>query len=243
MCHACVTEAVKARMLLRRELFYAAPAAAIIATAAVAPVAFAEAKSGVIVVIDTASRGAIDDVDARIIVPDRHSKGLSGATADTIPLRDPICRSCVFDTARRAGQGREAQVTVDDLGARTGRAGPMGATALAAMNAGRAGGIGADRDVGEDGGRLHYPGFGIEAAPMLSWETGALSLAADMPSCDVSPSAAVEIHDAWQQTGPVGIADHADRSCVTETGTTPAAGSRYDHNGASRGPARPVAPA
>ncbi|MEO1531150.1 MAG: cyclase family protein [Pseudomonadota bacterium] len=266
MCHACVTDAVKNRMLSRRDLFRAAPAAAAVATVGAAPAALAAGHQKVVDLTHTVSPAfptyfgapgiameqkfnfADNGFNLFEITLNEHTGthidaplhfSADGQSVDEIPVENLVCPLCVIHIHEKAANDREAQVTPDDLKAWISKNGDIPDGAVVAMHSGWAAHIGTPKYRGEEDGKQHYPGFHVEAAQMLL-ETGAVGLAADTLSLDVGSSQTFDTHYAWLPQNRWGIENIANLDAVPAAGATLIVGAPK-HEGGSGGPARILA--
>ncbi|MEM7526260.1 MAG: cyclase family protein [Pseudomonadota bacterium] len=267
MCHACVTDAVKRRMLSRRELFRAAPAAAAFATVGAAPASLAAGHQKVVDLTHTVSPAfptyfgapgialeqkfnfADNGFNLFEITLNEHTGthvdaplhfSADGQSVDEIPVGNLVCPLCVVDIAARAEDEADSQVTPDDLSAWIAKNGPIPDGAVVAMHSGWEKHIGTPKYRGADAdGTQHYPGFHVETAQMLL-ETGAVGLAADTLSLDTGSSSTFDTHYAWLPTNRWGIENIANLADVPEAGATLVLGAPK-HEGGSGGPARVLA--
>jgi kynurenine formamidase len=267
MCHACVTEEVKRRMLSRRDLFRAAPAVAAGAAAMAALPALAQGASTAVDLTHTLSPEfptffgvpgismtqkfnwnehkfnlfelTVNEHTATHIDAPLHFSE-NGASVDAIPVESLVCPLCVVDIRAKAAENPDAQVTPDDLKAWVAANGAIPDGACVAMNSGWAAkASGPEFRTGGVDDKLHFPGFHIEATQMLL-ETGAVAMAVDTLSLDHGPSPDFATHYAWLPTGRFGI------ECVANLDAVPAAGATLvvgapKHKGGSGGPARLIA--
>ena len=267
MCDICVMNAVKNKMLSRRDFFKGAAlvgTSVAVGTGAVAPAAMA------------AGHGAVEDM-THTIHPDfptyfgesqfsmeqkfnfaEHSFNLfeyrvnehtgthidaplhfsaDGTSVDELPIANLIAPLCVIDIAARAAEDKDAQVTPDDIKAWIAKHGDIPAHACVAMYSGWANKVDSDDYRGFDGNAQHYPGFHVEAAKMLIEETEAASLASDTLSLDHGPSADFATHYAWLPTGRFGIENIANLDKVPASGATLVIGAPK-HKGGTGGPSR-----
>lgn len=161
-----------------------------------------------------------------------------GQSVSEIPVGNLVCPLAVIDIAARAAEDADAQVTPDDITSWVSANGPIPDGACVAMHSGWAGKA---RSAGfrnaDDDGKMHFPGFHVEAAQMLIEETGAVSIGVDTLSLDHGPSADFATHYAWLPTNRYGI------ECLTGLDQVPASGATLvvgapAHRGGSGGPAR-----
>ena len=88
-------------------------------------------------------------------------------------------------------------------------------------------------------GKLHFPGFHIEAAQLLLG-TGAGSIGVDTLSLDHGPSPDFAVHYAWLPANRFGIECMANLDALPASGATLVVGAPK-HRGGSGGPARLIA--
>jgi kynurenine formamidase len=161
-----------------------------------------------------------------------------GQAVNEIPLTNLVCPLAVIDIAARAAEDPDAQVTPDDLKAWIAANGPIPDGACVAMHSGWADKASGDGFRNADGdGKMHFPGFHVEAAKMLIEETGAMSIAVDTLSLDHGPSADFATHYAWLPTNRYGIECLKGLDQMPATGATLVVGAPT-HRGGSGGPAR-----
>lgn len=266
MCHACVTESVKERMLSRRGLFRAG--AAVAAAAALPMPALAQ---GARTVVDMTHALAADfptffgdqqffetqvfnwaehKFNLKEIRVNEHTGthmdaplhfSADGNSVAEIPVGDLVVPLCVVDIRDRAGSDPDAQVTPDDIRAWTAAHGPVPERACVAMLSGWGGKVGSSgfRNA-DDAGAMHFPGFHVEAVQLLMEETPAVGIAVDTLSLDHGISADFATHYAWLPTNRWGL------ECVAGLEKLPAAGATLvvgapKHRGGTGGPARVMA--
>lgn len=161
-----------------------------------------------------------------------------GQSVDEIPVANLVCPLCVVDIAARAAEDPDAQVTPDDLKAWIAANGDIPDGACVAMHSGWAAKTATPEFRNADGdGKMHFPGFHVEAAQMLIEGTGAVALAVDTLSLDHGPSADFVTHYAWLPTNRYGIENLANLDKVPASGATLVVGAPA-HRGGSGGPAR-----
>lgn len=166
MCDICVMNAVKDRMLSRRDLFRtgaAATAAAALGTVATAPAARAAAHGGFVdmthafsdsfptwggapgISYEKAFDFAKDGFNLYNLTINEHSGthidaplhfSADGQSVDEIPLGNLICPLCVVDIAARAAEDADTMVTPDDLAAWIAANGDIPDGACVAMHSG-----------------------------------------------------------------------------------------------------------
>jgi len=268
MCHACVTDAVKNRMLSRRNFLKAAPVAAAAATITAAPAALAAGHSQVVDMTHTLS----DAFPTYFGVPGFAAKktfnfkehgfnlfelsvnehtgthldapihfSADGQTVDEIPIDNLVCPLCVIHIHERAADNADTSVTPDDIKAWIAKHGPIPDGACVAMHSGWEARVTTGNFRNPDGeGTMHFPGFHLEAAKMLMEETGAVGMAVDSLSLDVGTSTTYDTHYAWLPSNRWGL------ECIANLAKVPAAGATLvvgapKHLGGSGGPSRVIA--
>ena len=268
MCDVCVMNAVKERMLSRRDLFRAG-AAVTAATAlggvAGAPAALAAGHGGVVdmthvyddtfptyfgepgVAFEQVFNFAANGFNLMKLTLNEHTGthvdaplhfSADGQAVNEIPVGNLVVPLCVIDIAAKAEADADAQVTPDDLKAWIAANGPIPDRACVAMHSGWAEKVTGEgfRNVGADG-KMHFPGFHVEAAKMLMEETGAVAIAVDTLSLDHGISGDFATHYAWLPSNRYGIECLAGLANVPASGATLVVGAP-NHRGGSGGPAR-----
>ncbi len=267
MCDVCVMNAVKERMLSRRQLFAvgAAGGAAAVLGGSAAPPAMAAGHGAVEDLTHTydadfptyfgapgiemkqefnfADNGFnlftmnLNEHTGTHIDAPLHFSA-DGAAVDEIPVTGLVAPLCVIDIAAKAAENADAQVTPEDVKAWIDAHGDIPENACVAMHSGWGGKTGGDGfRNADDAGAMHFPGFHVDAATMLIEETGAQSMAVDTLSLDHGPSADFATHYAWLPTGRFGIENLANLDKVPAAGATIVIGAPK-HRGGSGGPAR-----
>ncbi|MDU8929315.1 cyclase family protein [Alisedimentitalea sp. MJ-SS2] len=270
MCDICVMNAVKTKMLSRRDLFKGAAmagAAAALGTTAATPASAGSHGGGPVDMSHTLSA----DFPTYFGEPGYSQEQLfkfadsgfnlfkqtinehtgthidaplhfsaDGASVDEIPIEQLVAPLCVIDIAARAAEDPDAQVTPDDIKAWMAAHGDIPQNACVAMHSGWGGKTDTDAFRGFDGKGMHFPGFHLEATKMLMEETGATSMAVDTLSLDHGPSGDFATHYAWLPTGRFGIENMANLDKVPAAGATLVIGAPK-HKGGSGGPARIIA--
>lgn len=266
MCDVCVMNSVKERMLSRRSFFRASAAATAAATfgAAAGPV-LAQGAGGVVDMTHTLSedfptffgvpgisREAIynfadngfnllsltinEHTGTHIDAPLHFSA--DGAAVDEIPVSSLVCPLAVIHIHERAASDADTQVTPDDLKAWIAANGPIPDGACVAMHSGWDAKVASPDFRNADAeGKLHFPGFHIEATQMLLEETNAVAMAVDTLSLDHGISPDFATHYAWLPAGRYGIECLAGLAQVPAAGATLIVGAPKTRGG-SGGPAR-----
>ena len=161
-----------------------------------------------------------------------------GQSIAQVPVGDLVVPLCVVDIKARAAENADAQVTPDDLKAWISANGPIPDKACVAMNSGW------DRHVNtakfrnaDAGGKMHFPGFHVEAARMLVEETAAAGMAVDTLSLDFGQSGDFATHYAWLPVNRWGVENIANLDRVPVKGATLVVGAPK-HRGGTGGPCR-----
>ena len=267
MCDVCVMNAVKDRMLSRRDLFKATAAVGAAATIGMsaAPAAMAAGHGGVVDLthvydeafptyfgapgitteqpFNFAEHGfnlfqlSINEHTGTHIDAPLHFSA-DGLSVEEIPVSSLVVPLCVVDIAARAESDADAQVTPDDLKAWIADHGDIPEGACVAMHSGWAGKTGGDEYRNVGADeKMHFPGFHIEATKMLLEETSAVAMAVDTLSLDHGPSETFETHYAWLPANRYGIENLAGLGQVPAAGATLVVGAPT-HRGGTGGPAR-----
>lgn len=269
MCDICVMNAVKDKMLSRRQFFgatAAAGAAAAIGTVT-APPALADGHGAVEdlthayddtfptyfgepgISMEQVFNYAEHKFNLKKLTVNEHTGthidaplhfSADGKAVDEIPVDTLVAPLCVVDIAAKAEGNADAVVTPDDLKAWMASNGDIPDNACIAMHSGWGGKTDSDAYRGFDGEKMHFPGFHIEAAQMLMEDTGAQSMAVDTLSLDHGPSADFAVHYAWLPTGRFGIENIANLDKLPASGATIVIGAPK-HKGGTGGPARIMA--
>lgn len=168
-----------------------------------------------------------------------------GRTAEQIPLEQLVAPAVVLDLRDRAAQDRDALLTLDDVAAFERQHGPIPAGALVLLRTGW------DRHWGDrlayfgdatpgDASRLHFPGFGVEAARLLVEERRVAGLGIDTPSIDHGPSADFAAHRVLAAANGVGLENLTGLEQLPPTGAVVIA-LPMKVEGGSGGPVRAIA--
>jgi kynurenine formamidase len=267
MCHACVIDTVKQRMVSRRTLFSGAAAVTAAAAAgghAITPTRAAEPGSILDLTHELHEDFPTYFGQQQLFMEqkfnwDEHKFNLfelrinehtgthmdaplhfsaDGASVATIPVEDLVVPLCVVDIRDKAAEDADAQVTPDDLKAWIDRNGPIPARACVAMNAGWDAHVDSAKFRNVgDDEKMHFPGFHADAVTMLLEETEAVGIAVDTLSLDFGMSEDFATHYAWLPTGRWGLECLANLDSVPPSGATLIVGAPK-HRGGSGGPAR-----
>ncbi len=252
MCHHCVVESVKERMLSRRGLFRGAALAA--AAAAVSTVAPAPAAAEVMMKgrpidlthalypefptyfgaqqfwIEPKFTFAKDHFNLNEWRLNEHTGthmdaplhfSADGQSVGEIPVEKLVVPLAVIDIRAKAAGNADAEVTPDDIKAWIATNGPLPPGCCVAMNSGWDAHLGSEKFRNVDsGGKMHFPGFHLEAAKMLIEDGNAGGIAADTLSLDFGQSGDFAAHYAWLPTGRWGLENIANLGAVPATGAT-----------------------
>lgn len=265
MCDICVMNAVKDKMLSRRNFFKASAASAVaaVATSSLGTPAMAAGHGKVEDMTHTLHEdfptyfGKPQFSREQIFNYAEHSFNLQsltinehtgthidaplhfsadGTSVDEIPVSSLFAPLCVIDIAARAAEDADTQITPDDIQAWIDANGAIPDNACVAMHSGWGAKVDTDGFRNFDGEAQHYPGFHIEATQMLL-ETGAGSIAVDTLSLDHGKSPDFATHYAWLPAGRFGIENLANLDRVPAAGATLVIGAPK-HRGGTGGPAR-----
>ena len=269
MCHHCVIESVKQRMLSRRDLFKAAPAVAVAAAAtATAAPALAAGHTGVMdlthelhhdfptyfgvpgITLTAKFTFADNGFNVFDLALNEHTGthidaplhfSADGQSVAQIPVENLIAPLAIVDISERAAGDPDTLLTPDDLKAWIAANGPLPERCCVAMNSGWDAQVNGDKFRGADAeGKQHYPGFHVEAAAMLLEESSAIGIAVDTLSLDHGISSTFATHYAWLPTNRWGL------ECLANLGDLPAVGATLivgapKWRGGSGGPSRVMA--
>lgn len=268
MCHVCVMESVKRRMVSRRDLFRGSAAvagAAALGMTAAKP-ALAAAHGRVVDLTHTFTpdfptfggepgialeqtvkfgesgyqlyRLTIDEHSGTHIDAPLHFSA-DGTSVDELAPETLVCPLCVIDIKAKAAEEANSMVAPEDIEAWISANGDIPAGACVAMNSGWAAKVG-DPSYRNDGdGNFAFPGFSKAASDMLA-DMGVVALAVDTLSLDPGNSADFAVHYAWLPSGRYGIENIAGLDDVPASGATIFVGAPK-HGGGTGGPARVMA--
>lgn len=133
-----------------------------------------------------------------------------GRTADQIPLEQLIALAVVIDMTARAAVDRDARLGADEVLAHEKAHGRIPAGALVLLRTGW------DKHWGDrlayfgdttpgDASKLHFPGYGVEAARLLVEERQVAGLGVDSPSIDHGPSVDFQVHRILAAKNAIGL--------------------------------------
>ncbi|MEO0990959.1 MAG: cyclase family protein [Pseudomonadota bacterium] len=164
-----------------------------------------------------------------------------GTSIDEVPVESLVCPLAIVDIREKADADPDAQVTPEDLKAWIATHGPIPAGACVAQNSGWQARLGTPgfRNA-DDEGRLHFPGFHVEAAQMLLDETEAGGMGVDTMSIDFGYSADFATHYRWLPANRWAVENMANLDQLPATGATLVVGAPK-HQGGTGGPCRLIA--
>lgn len=163
-----------------------------------------------------------------------------GQSVDAIPVANLVVPLCVVDIRARAEADADAELTPDDLKAWIAAHGEIPDRACVALLSGWGAKVGTPGFRNADAeGKMHFPGFHVEAAQMLL-ETGAVGIASDTLSLDHGASPDFATHYAWLPANRWGLEAVANLDRLPAAGATLVVGAPK-HQGGSGGPARVLA--
>lgn len=164
-----------------------------------------------------------------------------GTSIDEVPVEALVCPLAIVDIKEKADADPDAQVTPEDLTAWISANGPIPAGACIAQNAGWQARLGTPtfRNA-DDEGKMHFPGFHVEAVQMLLDETEAGGVAVDTLSIDYGLSADFATHYQWLPANRWAVENMANLDQLPATGATLVVGAPK-HQGGTGGPCRLIA--
>ncbi len=164
-----------------------------------------------------------------------------GNSVAEVPVETLFCPLAIIDIREKAAADADAQVTPDDIKAYVSANGPIPDGACVAMMSGWDKFANGDKfRNADDKGKMHFPGFHIEATKMLLEETKTVGMAVDSLSLDHGISADFVTHYAWLPTNRWGLECVANLDALPVKGATLVVGAPKMRGG-SGGPARVMA--
>lgn len=162
----------------------------------------------------------------------------SGTSVAEIPVGNLVVPLCVIDISTRASTDPDAQVTPDDIKSWISRNGELPDNACVAMLSGWQQHLGTDKFRNADAeGKMHFPGFHVEAVKMLLEESNTAGIAVDTLSLDHGISPDFATHYAWLPENRWGVEGIANLDKVPVSGATLVVGAPKNRGGTG-GPAR-----
>jgi len=164
-----------------------------------------------------------------------------GASVDEVPVESLVCPLVIVDIRAKADVDPDAQVTPDDLRAWIAAHGPIPPGACVAQNAGWQARLGTPGFRNADAeGRMHFPGFHVEAVQMLLEEAEVAGVGVDTLSIDYGLSADFITHYTWLPANRWAIENMANLDRLPPSGATLIVGAPK-HAGGTGGPCRLIA--
>ena len=268
MCHPVIMEYVKGKALSRREMFLGSAAAgAAIAASAPRPV-LAHGATRVVDLTYTLTYdfptyfGEQQFFDEDVFTYAKNSFNLKtlrvnehtgthidaplhftdgGTSIDEVPVDSLVCPLAIVDIREKADADADAQVTPDDLKAWIASNGPIPQGACVAQNAGWQRRLGSAGFRNADGdGKMHFPGFHVEAVQMLLEEAEVVGVGVDTLSIDYGLSGDFITHYTWLPANRWAVENMANLDQLPATGATLVVGAPK-HQGGTGGPCRLIA--
>ena len=164
-----------------------------------------------------------------------------GTSIDEVPVDSLVAPLAIVDIREKADADPDAQSTPEDLKAWIAANGPIPAGACVAQNAGWQAKLGTDgfRNA-DDEGKMHFPGFHVEAVSMLIEEADVVGVAVDTLSIDYGLSADFATHYTWLPANRWAVENMANLDQLPATGATLIVGAPK-HQGGTGGPCRLIA--
>jgi len=252
MCDHCVMEAVKSKMLDRRDFFKGAALASAAAavgssvTPAMAGTDVSKGKPADLthelhegfptffgkqgLKINRKFTYAKDKFNVNTMEIDEHIGthldaplhfSADGQSVAEVPVENLFCPLAIIDIREKAAADADAQVTPDDIKAYVSANGPIPDGACVAMMSGWDKFVDGKkfRNV-DDNGKMHFPGFHIEATKMLLEETKSVGMAVDSLSLDFGISPDFATHYAWLPQNRWGLECVANLDALPVKGAT-----------------------
>lgn len=164
-----------------------------------------------------------------------------GTSIDEVPVEALVCPLAIVDIREKAAADPDAQVTPDDLTSWIATHGPIPSGACVAQNAGWHQRMGTPQfRNADDDGKMHFPGFHVDAVDMLLEETEAGGVGVDTLSIDYGLSADFATHYRWLPSNRWAVENMANLDALPATGATLIVGAPK-HQGGTGGPARLIA--
>jgi len=145
-----------------------------------------------------------------------------GLTIDRVPADRLICPAAIFDLSERASQDADTVLTVADILAWEERHGRISEGCLALLHTGwqrcwhdPQAFLNADAE-----GRLHFPGFSLEAARLLLEERGVAGLGTDTHGVDPGQDVAFAVNRLLAEKGGLHLECLARLDQLPATGAT-----------------------
>ncbi len=165
----------------------------------------------------------------------------NGQSVSEIPVENLVVPLSVIHIHGKASENPDAQVTPEDIKAWISKHGPLPKGGCVAMHSGWSKHV-ATRKFrnADDKGKMHFPGFHVEATKMLIEDGNTIGMAVDTLSLDHGPSGDFATHYAWLPTNRWGIENITNLEKLPAKGATLFVGAPKHRDG-SGGPARIMA--
>ncbi len=268
MCHVCVIENVKERMLSRRDLFRGAAVTGLgVAGAGLLTARPALAQAGKVVDLTHTYDEAFPTFDGnpgiayepavkfadsgyqlwKLTIFEHTGTHVDaplhftedGTSVAELAPETLICPLCILDIKAKAMEDANAMVEPADIEAWISANGAIPAGACVAMNSGWAAKVGSPEYRNTPDGKFAFPGFSKAATDMLA-ELGAGAIGVDTLSLDPGNSADFAVHFSWLPGGRYGIENLANLDGLPASGATVMVGAPK-HRAGTGGPARVLA--
>ncbi|WP_421593553.1 cyclase family protein [Shinella sp. M27] len=144
-----------------------------------------------------------------------------GTSVAEIPVSDLVVPLAVIDIREKADASPDAQLTPDDIKAWIAANGDLPEKACVALHSGWGKHLGTDKFRNADAdGKLHFPGFHVEAVQYLAENSSAVGIAVDTLSLDYGLSPDFATHYAWLSSGHWGLEGAANLDQLPAKGAT-----------------------
>lgn len=164
-----------------------------------------------------------------------------GTTIDEVPVESLVCPLAIVDIREKADADPDAQVTPDDLTKWISVNGPIPQGACVAQNSGWQARMGTPKFRNADAeGKMHFPGFHVEAVTMLLEEADVAGVAVDTLSIDYGLSGDFATHYRWLPANRWAVENMANLDQLPATAATLIVGAPK-HQGGTGGPCRLIA--
>lgn len=164
-----------------------------------------------------------------------------GKSVAEIPVSDLVVPLAVIDIRAKADANPDAQLTPDDIKAWISANGDLPKKACVALLSGWGKHLGTDKFRNADAeGKMHFPGFHVEAVQYLAENSSAVGIAVDTLSLDYGISPDFATHYAWLASGHWGLEAAANLDQLPAKGATLIVGAPKVRGGTG-GPSRVIA--
>lgn len=163
-------------------------------------------------------------------------------SVDEIPIEDLIVPLAVIDIAEKTAANPDSQLTVEDIKNWEAKNGRLPDKCCVAMYSGwgkKVGSMESFRNVGADG-KMHFPGFSLEAVKFLMEQRSVNGIGVDTLSLDYGMSENFDVHYNWLPGNRWGIENLANLDKVPASGAQIIVGAPKVKGGTG-GPSRVIA--